>query len=263
MEITPLIPLKEFFLKILTVQKSIQSINDNWLANTKISVVNHIFTDPINIDIQDDKEQVDFFNKLFGTNDKEIKWSENKTSGCRIIIDENNRDSISKDFLSNIYSQLSVPIFEHLCILLKELLQTSSSKSINIINEFDVEFRAELIKVDETKQIKTPTIQILHNLRLFRNCITHSGGSLKELEISLLAFNRQIENDRKFENLKFYGPIKKETFHYIANEKVGLIQLNNSSFAKLLDHYSQLAYLAYMCYCTKYNLKDEFISQAN
>jgi hypothetical protein len=262
MEINPLIPLKDFFLKILTVQKSVQSINDNWLANTKITVANHIFTDPINIDIQDDKEQVDFFNKLFGTNDTEIKWSENKSSGCRIIIDENNRDSISKDFLSNIYCQLSVPIFEHFCILLKEFLKTSSSKSINIINEFDVEFRAELIKVDEIKLIKTPTIQILHNLRLFRNCITHNGGSIHELETSLLAFNKQIENDRKFENLKFYGPIKKETFHYIANEKIGFIRLDNVSFIKLLDHYSQLAYLAYICYCKKYNLNDELISQA-
>lgn len=200
---------------------------------------------------------MDFFNKLFGTNDTQIKWSENKSSGCRIIIDENNRDSISKDFLSNIYCQLSVPIFEHFCILLKDFLKTSSSKSINIINEFDVEFRAELIKVDEIKQIKTPTIQILHNLRLFRNCITHSGGDFKQLDESFDEFNRQIEKNTKYEHLKFYGILEKEIFHYSIDEKDSKIHLDNSSFLELLDLYSQLAFLAYLCYCNKHQIDAE------
>ncbi|RKF37665.1 hypothetical protein BCY89_27695 [Sphingobacterium siyangense] len=250
--------LKQFFLKVLTVQKSLQSINHSWLENIKTSVVNHIFPDPINFDIQDDKKQVDYFNQLLGTDDSAIKWTINKSSKCRIVIDENNRESISAEFLSNIYCQLSVPVFEHICVLLKELSESQSGKSIHIINKFDIEFRDQLIEIDNKKNLNTPTIQIFHNLRLFRNCITHSGCDINELENSFNMFNDQIENNKNYKRLKFYGALKKESYHYSINEKAGKIQLNNSSFLKLLDLYSQLAYIVYLCYCNKNNIRDEF-----
>lgn len=249
--------LKEFFLKVLTIQKSTQSINDTWLDSIKLSYTPHIFTDPFNVDIQSEKEQVDFFNKLLGRSDTEIKWAKKGSSGCKIIIDETNKKKVSLEFLSNIYCQLSVPVFEHICVFLKTLLQTNSSKSINIINEFDIEFRQELVAIDDKKLLKTPTILILHNLRLFRNCITHSGGLVQELENDFIEFNRQIKEDKKFKTLQFYGGLQKERFYYSITDDVSNIQLNNSSFIKLLDLYSQIAYLAYLCYCSKNNIQED------
>ena len=62
--------LNSFFLKVLTVQKSIEAINSSWLASINLSISNHHFTDPINYVIQDDKKQVEHFNKLFNTDHK-------------------------------------------------------------------------------------------------------------------------------------------------------------------------------------------------
>lgn len=257
MPIDPTIPLKDFFLKVLTVQKSLQSINNDWLNNVNVSIISHTFTDPFNVDIQDKKDQVDFFNNLLGTDYSVFKWAKKKTSNCHIIIDENNRHNIASEFLSNIYSQLSVPVFEHICIFLKELLQSKSEKSINIINEFEIEFHDQLTEIDIKKIVDTPTIFILHNLRLFRNCITHSGDNFKQLDQSFDEFNRQIEKNSKYEHLKFYGILEKEIFHYSIDENDSKIQLDHSSFLELLDLYSQLAFLAYSCYCNKHQIDAE------
>lgn len=249
--------LNEFFLKVLTIQKSAQSINDNWLDSTKLSYSPHIFTDPFNVDIQSEKEQVDFFNKLLGRSDTEIKWAKKGSSGRQIVIDETNKTKLSIEFLSSIYCQLSVPVFEHICVFLKTLLGTNSSKSINIINEFDIEFQEQLVAIDNKKLLKTPTILILHNLRLFRNCITHNGGLVQALENDFIEFNKQIKEGKKFKNLQFYGALQKENFCYSINYEIGYIQLKGSSFIKLLDLYSQIAYMAYLCYCRKNNMPEE------
>ncbi|TCD00260.1 hypothetical protein EZ449_20925 [Pedobacter frigidisoli] len=208
--------LNSFFLKVLAIQKSIEAINNSWLASINLSIANHHFTDPINYLVQDDKKQVEHFNKLFNTDYKEIKWANKILSNAQIVISEDNKANISREFLSNIFCQLSVILFEHICVLLKDLSNSKGRNNFDVINDFDLEFRAEVLEFDKQKIIKTPTILILHNLRLFRNCITHNGGKISNLGSEFEEYNQKLK-DGKYRDLEVYGSLKKKFFaiHYL------------------------------------------------
>ena len=145
-----------------------------------------------------------------------------------------------------------------MCVLLKDLSNSEGRNNFEVINNFAVEFGAEVLEVDKQKIIKTPTILILHNLRLFRNCITHNGGTISNLDSEFEEYNKKLQ-DGKYQDLEVYGTLKKEIFCYSLPIDIGYIQLSNDSFINLLDLYSQLGYLAYLCYCRKFKLKDDFV----
>ena len=238
-------------------------IDENWGDNISRSISNFIFTDPLCVDIQTDKDQVDGINKLLGTAHDTIMWKKVKYSQCSLDITEENKKEIIPDILSQIYCLLSVSLFENLIILLKKLCPFKNEpikkepSSFQIINRFYADFKDELSVIDQQKVDKTITILIIHNLRMFRNCITHTNPSMEEVEKKFDEYNSNLKNVKEYKQLQDLGEIRKELFYYSFDPKRKKIFLSPKSFNDLLDFYSQIAYIAYLCYCRKFNHKIE------
>src|SRR5690606_1463061 len=150
--------LRDFFDKSLLIKLSTKIIDHTWGENLKTHISNHAFTDPFNVDEQTDPEQVQYF----------IKWRRVKTSGNQLYIKPENKDDFIPDAISQLYLQLSIPVFENLIVLLEKFLpQKARWSSFKVINDFYIEFRSELKDIDERNlSYKYPTILLLHNLRL-------------------------------------------------------------------------------------------------
>src|SRR5690606_37694305 len=96
---------------------------------------------------------------------------------------------------------------------------------------------------------KYPTVLLLHNLRLFRNCITHSDCEVSNIENEFDEYNK---NFNKNKILKELGPLSKNMFCYKFSKDNSKIFLDKKAFEDLSDLYSQIAYVAYCCYCKKH-----------
>src|SRR5690606_33934701 len=127
---------------------------------------------------QTDEKQVQHFNKLMNTNWTIIKWRMVKSSDSQLHINEENRDEFVSDAFSQLYLQLSVPLFENLIGLLNYFIDDEKDRqSFGTINKFYELFGEEIRGLDKQNvSYQYPTILLLHNLRLFRNCITHAEG---------------------------------------------------------------------------------------
>ena len=251
--------LKEYFFKALLIQQSTKIIDENWGNNISRSISNFIFTDPLNVSVQTDKNQVAFFNKLLGTSQDTIKWRNTKYSQCSLDITERNKEEIIPSVLSQIYCLLSVSVFENLVTLLKKLSSIEKNgTSFQIINEFYEKFKDELKLIDQNKVDKTTTILAIHNLRIFRNCITHSNPSMEEVEKKFDEYNLKIkEEDKAYGKIHDLGELPRELLYYSFDPNQKRIFLSPKSFKDLLDFYSQIAYIAYLCYCNKFKQKVE------
>ncbi|MGN8068415.1 hypothetical protein [Mucilaginibacter sp. 22184] len=251
--------LKEYFFKALLIQQSTKMIDENWGENISRSISNFIFTDPLNVAVQTDKDQVSFFNKLLGTSQDTIQWSMKKNSQCSLDITEKNKKEIIPDILSQIYCLLSVSLFENLVTLLKKLCSIEKNgTSFQIINEFYDKFKYELRLIDQNKVDKTATVLGIHNLRIFRNCITHANPSMEEVEKKFDEFNLKIkEKDKTYSKIHDLGELRRELLYYSFDPNRKRIFLSPKSFNNLLDFYSQIAYIAYLCYCNKFEHKVE------
>ncbi|MEH6306938.1 hypothetical protein RYH73_14895 [Olivibacter sp. CPCC 100613] len=226
--------IKEFFFKTVLIAQSVKAINDNWAKDIIRSIHRHIFTDPINVELQTDEQQVEYFNKLFGTSSKSIQWVKKIDSTSIVDITADNKEEIAIEVASKIYSLLSVAIFENLIEFLKVLNKKQNGTSEAVIKLFGETFKQEIENIDSLKQIKTPMITIMNNLRLCRNVVTHNSFKLSALE-------------SKFKK----EGIELELFCFKPNTSVDVITLDRQSFIRLVDLYSQLAYLAYLCFCDK------------
>lgn len=249
--------LETFFLKVLTVKKSAKAMNNSFLQDVERSFETLVLADPLKQDLQTDKEKIDAFNILIGTNRvKKVAWPTIINTGVSINIDIDNKDETSKNILSNIYCQLSVVVFEALSSLLNELAESNSNNSEQIINCFYEKFREELDGIDMEKiNSEIPTILMIHNLRLFRNCIVHCNRDVSSLETKFKNFNKSKKNSEILDSL---GPLRKYLVGYEFSHDAKTIYLNNESFSKLLDTYTQLGYLAYLGYCRKNDLPDAY-----
>jgi len=248
--------LKEYFYKTLLIQLSTKTINQKWGENLKLHGSNHVFSDPFEVDEQTDEDQ----DQLIGTNWATIKWRMLKSSGIQLHINDQNKDEFIPDAISQLYLQLSIPIFENFIVLLERLLpKKDRSSSFKVINDFYVEFKSELKELDDKNvSYKYPTILLLQNLRLFRNCIIHANGSVSSLEKDFAKYNECIdENKTGYEALKDLGPLSKTIFRYKFSKDNSKIFLDKNAFENLSDLYSQVAYVAYMCFCKKHNLAAE------
>lgn len=214
--INPADLLKDFFYKTLLIRLSTRTVDQKWGDNLKTHISNHVFTDPFKIDEQTDPEKVMIFNQLMGTNWTTIKWRNVKSSGCQLYIDQQNRDEFIPEANSQLYLQLSIPVFENLIILLKNfVLNCTSRRSIGIINDFYTEFKTELNHFDvKNVSYNYPTVLLLHNLRLFRNCIIHSNSSVSQLEKGFDNYNKSLESNKDYEDLKDLGSLSKNIFCY-------------------------------------------------
>lgn len=251
--------LKEYFFKALLIQQSTKIIVEDWGKNISRSISNFIFTDPLNIAVQTDKDQVAFFNKLLGTSQDTIKWRKTKYSQCTLDITEKNKEEIIPDVLSQVYCLLSVSLFENLVTLLKKLCSfEKNGTSFHIINEFYDYFKNELRLIDQKKVDKTTTILTIHNLRIFRNCITHANPSREEVEKEFDKYNLNVkEGNKAYSKIQDLGQLPMDLFCYNFDQNQKRIFLNPKSFSDLLDFHSQLAYIAYLCYCDKFQYKVE------
>lgn len=259
--INPTELLKEYFFKALLIQQSTRMINENWGENISRSISHFTFTDPLNVAVQTDNDQVSFFNKIFGTSHDTIAWSMKKDPQCSLDITEKNKREIIPDILSQVYCLLSVSLFENIMTLLKKLcsFEEKNESSFNIINDFYDKFKDELEVIDQNKvNNKTTTILTIHNLRLFRNCITHSNPSMEEVEKKFKDYNRKIkEQNSSYSKIQDLGELKKELLYYSFSPQKKEIFLSAESFNGLLDFYSQIAYIVYLCYCKKFDHKVE------
>lgn len=249
--------LKEYFYKSLLIQLSTKAIDYNWGEDLKTHISNHVFTDPFEIEEQTDEEQVQHFNQLMGTSWTTIKWRIVKSSGSQLHINDQNKDKFVPDAISQLYLQLSIPIFENLIVLLKSLLFNCKSwNSFDVIGDFYTEFKSELEDSDKKNvSYKYSTILLLHNLRLFRNCITHADGEVSYLEQKFDKYNECVDQNKKgYEDLKDLGHLSKNLFCYKFSKDNTKIFLDTNAFKNLIDLYSQIAYVAYMCFCEKRGL---------
>lgn len=252
--------LQDYFYKSLLIKLSTKTIDYNWGESLKIHVNNHIFTDPFEVKEQTDEAKVQQFNELLGTNSTTIKWRMLKSSGNQLYIDDKNKDVFIPDALSQLYLQLSIPLFENLIVLLKSFLVNCRSwNSFNVINDFYTEFKSDLKNLDEKNiSYKYSTILLLHNLRIFRNCITHADSTVSELEMEFTKFNKSIDENKKgYVILKDLGHLSKTKFFYEFSNDNSKIFLDKKAFENLSDLYSQIAYVAYCCFCKKHNLLTE------
>jgi len=251
--------LKLFFYKALLIQQSTKMIDENWGENIFRSISNFIFTDPLNIDVQTDKDQVEFFNKLLGTSQDTIKWRKIKYSQCSLDITDENKKEIIPEVLSQVYCLLSISLFENLVTLLKKLCSIKKKEtSFEIINVFYDKFKDELSVIDKKKIDKSTTILTIHNLRLFRNCITHANPTIAQVEKDFDKYNLMIkEGNKDYRKIQDLGELGKELLFYSVDPISKKIFLNSKSFNDLLDFYSQTAYIAYLCYCKKFGHKIE------
>jgi len=247
--------LKDYFFRCLLIQQSAKMLDENWGKDIIKDFSHFVFTDPLNIAVQTEKNQVAFFNKLLGTSDDIIRWKKIKSSKCTLDITEENKKEIIEDALSQIYCNLSVTLFENLIALLKNLSScngTARKTSFNIINEFYDEFKNELTIIDQKKIDKTKTILVVHNLRIFRNKITHTNPRKEDVDKDFDGYNLNIQNgDNKYSKIQELGELRKELFYYSFNSNLKIF-LCSKSFNGLLDFYSQIAYIAYLCYCNKF-----------
>lgn len=247
--------LRDFFDKSLLIKLSTKTIDHTWGENLKTHINNHAFTDPFNVDEQTDPEQVQYFNELMNIKGDTIKWRRVKTSGNQLYIKPENKDDFIPDAISQLYLQLSIPVFENLIVLLKGLLFNCTSwNSFSVINDFYAEFKSELKDLDyKNVSYKYPTILLLHNLRLFRNCIIHVNGSVSNLEKEFVKYNECVDENKKgYEDLKELGHLSKTMFCYKFSKDNSKIFLDKKAFEDLSDLYSQIAYVAYHCYCKKH-----------
>lgn len=248
--------LREFFEKSLLIKLSTKTIDHSWGENLKNHISNHAFTDPFNVDEQTDPVQVQHFNELMNTTADTIKWRKVKTTGNQLYIIPENKDEIIPDAVSQLYLQLSILVFENLIVLLKSLLFNCKSwNSFNVINDFYIEFKSELKDLDKKNiSYKYPTILLLHNLRLFRNYITHANSSLLSLDKEFSKYNDCVEENKKgYECLKDLGHLSKNIFCYKFSKDNSKIFLDKTAFEDLTDLYSQIAYVTYLCFCEKHN----------
>ncbi|MDB5128338.1 MAG: hypothetical protein JWQ85_2570 [Mucilaginibacter sp.] len=229
-------------------------IDENWGENILRSISNFIFTDPFNVAVQTDQDQVAFFNTLLGTSQDTIRWNIKKNSQCSLDITEQNKAEIIPDVLSQVYCLLSISLFENLVTLLKKLCSLEKkSTSFQIINEFYDYFKNELTQFDQKKIDKTNTILTIHNLRIFRNCITHASPTKREIEKEFDQYNLRIrEGNQAYSKIQDLGQLPRQLLYYNFDPNQNRIFLSPKAFKKLLDFYSQLAYIAYLCYCDKF-----------
>src|SRR5690606_9889730 len=104
--------LRDFFDKSLLIKLSTKIIDHTWGENLKTHISNHAFTDPFNVDD----------NELMNIKGDTIKWRRIKTSGNQLYIKPENKDDFIPDALSQLYLQLSIPVFENLIVLLEKFL---------------------------------------------------------------------------------------------------------------------------------------------
>lgn len=210
--------LKDYFFRSLLIQQSAKMLDENWGKDVIRDFSHFVFTDPLNVAIQTEKDQVAFFNKLLGTSDDIIRWKEIKSSKCTLDITEENKKGIIEDALSQIYCNLSVTLFENLIALLKNLSSyngTERKTSFNIINEFYDEFKNELTIIDQKKVDKTTTILVVHNLRIFRNKITHVNPRKVDIERDFDQYNLNIQKgNNRYSKIQELGELRKELFYY-------------------------------------------------
>jgi len=247
--------LRDFFDKSLLIKLSTKTIDHTWGENLQTHISNHAFTDPFNVDEQTDPEQVQYFNELINIKGDTIKWRRVKTSGNQLYIKPENKDDFIPDAISQLYLQLSIPVFENLIVLLKGLLLNCTRwNSFSVINDFYAEFKSELKDLDHKNvSYKYPTILLLQNLRLFRNCITHANGSVSNLEKEFVKYNECVDENKKgYEDMKELGHLSKTMFCYKFSKDNSKIFLDKKAFEDLSDLYSQIAYVAYRCYCKKH-----------
>lgn len=154
---------------------------------------------------------------------------------CTLKIDEDNKEEKLSELSSQIYCHLSISLFDNFIEFLNNLNKKYITNSEKVIDKFGKLFEEEIKEIDNIKIAKTPFIHILHSLRLCRNCITHNYSRLSNLE-------------KKFES---HPELNIEIFCYQPNETLDKIFLDQKRFKGLIDLYSQLAYLAYICCCTK------------
>lgn len=252
--------LKGYYYKSLLIQLSTKTIDDNWGEELSISITNHVFTDPFQIAEQTDKIQVKHFNQLMNTDLPTIQWRMVKSPQSQLYIDKENKDEFISSALSQLYLQLSIPLFENLIALIKSLLDNCTSwKSFNIINNLYAEFNPELKDLDKQNvSYQYSTILLLHSLRLFRNCITHSDGEVSDLEKTFDEYNKNIDENRNgYKILKDLGHLSKIKFCYRFSKEGTKIYLDKKAFEDLTDLYSQIAYVAYRCFCKKHRLTAE------
>lgn len=232
--------LDEFYLKTLLINGSASTVNTHWGENTLLKIERHVFTDPLNVDIVNDMEQVAHFNNLFGINEKTIKWRKVIDSKQTIMIDVDNKEAVIKGFITQNYLMLSISLFENLITFFKMLLHISFGEDVykgnsakSIINIFQERFKVQINLLDEKTINKIPFISTIHNLRMFRNCIVHHNSEIKEIE-------------REFIKDKDRLMLQRCLFFYKINN--GKLTLDLNDFKQLSDLYSQLAYIGYMCH---------------
>ncbi|WP_164112243.1 MULTISPECIES: hypothetical protein [Sphingobacterium] len=250
--------LRDFFDKSLLIKLSTEPIDHSWGENLKNHISNHAFTDPFNVDEQTDPEQVQHFNRLMKTEGDTIKWRKLIPSGNQLYIKPENKEELIPDAVSQLYLQLSIPIFENFIVLLENFLPKKVRRnSFEIINDFYLEFKFELKELDDKKvSYKYPTILLLHNLRLFRNSITHSDSKVSDLEKEFIKYNECVDKKKKgYEDLDHLSKI---IFCYRFSKDGSKIFLDKEAFENLSDLYSQLAYIGYLCFCKKNNHNPEF-----
>ena len=143
--------------------------------------------------------------------------------------------------------------------MLKNLCSIEKNEtSFHIINEFYDKFKNELRVIDQKKVDKMTTILALHNLRIFRNCITHANPSMAEVEKELDKYNSKLkERNKAYSKIQDLGELQRELLYYSFDSIRKRIFLSPKSFKDLLDFYSQIAYIAYLCYCDKFRHKVE------
>ena len=253
--------LRDFFDKSLLIKLSTEPIDHSWGENLKNHISNHTFTDPFNVVEQTDPEQVQYFNGLMKTEGDTIKWRKLIPSGNQLYIKPENKEELIPDAVSQLYLQLSIPIFENFIVLLEKLLPEKDRRnSFEIINDFYLEFKSDLNDLDDKKlSHKYPTILLLHNLRLFRNCITHADSKVSYLEKEFVKYNECVDKSNKgYKDVKDLGHLSKTIFCYKFSKDGSKIFLDKEAFENLSDLYSQLAYIGYLCFCKKNNHKPEF-----
>lgn len=235
--------LNEFYLKILLIKGSANTVNIDWGSDILFSFDRHVFTDPFSVAITSDPRQVSFFNKIFGTSDEEIIWKKFIDSKQTILINKDNKEEILRGYIQQNYNMLSVSLFENLIVLLKNLLLLSFGdevfKGYNknsakcIITIFKEKYSCEIENIDEKTVYDMSFISNLHCLRLLRNCIVHHNSELEGIESEFVKDKEKLNLKR---NLLCY------------QETNGHLYLEYASFQNIIDLYSQFAYIAYVSY---------------
>lgn len=258
--IDPAKHLKNYFLKSLLIDTSLQSVDANFGDNISRRITNHILLDPFNVDIQDEEDQVEVFNEIMGTNFKTIKWSKRIPTNVKLDINESNKEELISNAISQIYLNSSVMLFENVIDLIKILCESKANNSIGVINDFYNKFKCELNQLDQ-KNIhkKWNTVVFLHLLRIFRNCIIHSGSLLSEIEKKIKEYNNKLETDRKYKILESLGHMPKLLIDYELSPSYDKITLTKAGFKKLSETYSQIAYIAYSCYCNRNKIPKDIL----